>query len=185
MCPSACPTEETGCPGFVSYPNGVNPLALMLGNFKASISDGKFLSGSNWLSVKRTGWEIVGIKTDGTLWVSEQPVQNKLHNGRWSNNQDEMFHLVKFGTETNWSSLSSYSVYTLLVKNDGTLWRWGATKFRLQAPAVARAANIHSAAVRNGIELGRGVSTVTTRPVFTRRMAPAGRPATGTPTARR
>lgn len=109
--------------------NDRNPLQLMLGDFKANISPGQLLDGTNWLRVKRAGWEIVGIKTDGTLWVSEQPLTRQLRSGLWSDHPDSLFHLVPFGGDTNWSSFSSYAFYTLLVKTDGTLWCWGTNKF--------------------------------------------------------
>ena len=106
-----------------------NPLRLMLGDFKARISPGQFLDDTNWLGVKRSGWEIVGIKTDGTLWVSEQPLSSTLRNGRWSDHPDSLFHLVQFGSDTDWNSLSTYANYTVLVKTDGTLWCWGTNQF--------------------------------------------------------
>jgi ABC-type transport system involved in multi-copper enzyme maturation permease subunit len=115
---------------FISGPTVLNPLALMLGNFKVALGDGKFINGSNWMTVHRAGREFVGIKTDGSLWVSEKPWQrSQLQNGGWKINKDEMQDLVLFGNETNWSSFVPVGLSTLLVKNDGTLWRWGVTNF--------------------------------------------------------
>jgi hypothetical protein len=51
------------------YPS---PLAIQMGNFNVAVDTGGFIAGSNWTMVKRS-WEWVGIKTDGTLWVSEAP----------------------------------------------------------------------------------------------------------------
>jgi len=109
---------------FRSSLTALNPLALMLGNFKITTDDGKFISGSNWLTVQRAARELVGIKTDGSLWVSEKPWQQ---NGGWNINEDGIQHLMPFGNETNWSSFTTAGLSVLLVKNDGTLWRWGVT----------------------------------------------------------
>jgi ABC-type transport system involved in multi-copper enzyme maturation permease subunit len=115
---------------FIKSPTALNPLALMLGNFKVALVDDKFITGSNWTSVKRTGGGLVGIKTDGSLWVSERLWQtNRWPNGRWKADNDAIQHLVPFGNETNWSSFVPASLFTLLLKTDGTLWRWGAANF--------------------------------------------------------
>jgi hypothetical protein len=103
-----------------------NPLAMMLGNVKITLDNARLISGSNWLTVQRTAREFVGIKTDGSLWVSQKPMQSRLQNGQWKMDRDDMQHLVPFGNETNWNSLVSAGYSVLLVKTDGTLWRWGA-----------------------------------------------------------
>ncbi len=109
-----------------------SPVAFALGDFKATLNPGGFLAGSNWAMVKCTPREWVGIKTDGTLWVSGKPWQmGRLQTGDWTKNEDEIRHLVQFGTETNWSSLQRAYLSVLLVKNDGTLWRWGPVNFDL------------------------------------------------------
>ncbi|HEX7570040.1 MAG TPA: hypothetical protein VF492_06010, partial [Verrucomicrobiae bacterium] len=114
----------------ITIPERMNPLASLLGNFKVVMGEGQLINGSNWLSVDRFGWELMGIKTDGTLWVSEKPRQQaKFRNSQWKENTEEMNHLVQFGTETNWSSLVPRGYSILLVKNDGTLWRWGVPDF--------------------------------------------------------
>jgi hypothetical protein len=116
---------------FMPDPRSLNPFALMLGNFKMNLSDGQFIGGSNWLTIKSSMSDLAGIKTDGSLWVSEKPWQyiNQV-NGRWEhNNEAELKHLVPFGTETNWSSLTPLEYSVLLTKTDGTLWRWGAIRF--------------------------------------------------------
>jgi hypothetical protein len=104
----------------------MNPLALMLGNIRlASQGGGHFLDGSNWVSVVRgIRSELAGIKTDGALWVSEKPA----HRERWARGGWKMTKagdLVRFGSETTWSSIVQHGLSMLLVKNDGTLWHWG------------------------------------------------------------
>jgi len=114
-----------------------NPLAWLLGNIGATpLAGGHFLDGSNWVCVVRGGWlEHVGIKADGTLWVSESPARReRLANGGVK--MTKAGNLARFGSETNWSSLAWGGLTMLLVKNDGTLWRWGATNWdnKLQWP---------------------------------------------------
>lgn len=107
-----------------------SPLAFALGNFTPTASYGGYIGGSNWIIVKRCQRELVGIKTDGTLWVSEKPwPTNGFRAGDWKKNEEEMRHLVQFGKEMNWSSLYPGNLSVLLVKKDGTLWRWGPTHF--------------------------------------------------------
>ena len=115
---------------FMANENSLNPISRLLGNVKADITDGKFINGTNWLSVQRSFRELIGLKTNGSLWISEG-LQGKGHflNGKWTINQDKMQHLVPFGTETNWNSFVPVYTSALLVKNDGTLWRWGVTNF--------------------------------------------------------
>jgi ABC-type transport system involved in multi-copper enzyme maturation permease subunit len=100
----------------------------------------QFIEGSGWVSlaagcvdkVMDPGWhpqssakyihveecrDTVGIREDGTLWVSENPGQSA-----WNANAP-----VQFGGEGGWREVigecSLWSV--LLLKKDGTLWRWG------------------------------------------------------------
>jgi hypothetical protein len=110
--------------------SAVNPLAMILGEFKlTSFGGGHFLGGSNWANVVRgVQSESAGIKDDGTLWVSENPPRReRLANGRWT--VKKVGDLVQFGNETNWSSVVPNDLSMLLVKNDGTLWRLGATNW--------------------------------------------------------
>jgi ABC-type transport system involved in multi-copper enzyme maturation permease subunit len=99
----------------------------------------QFIAGSNWVSVTALHidqWDVrgrahskpieavgyldtVGIKTDGTLWISSEakPVV-------WTGDR-----MVRFGNETNWQQVVGShwggDGGLLLLKNDGTLWRWG------------------------------------------------------------
>jgi ABC-type transport system involved in multi-copper enzyme maturation permease subunit len=107
----------------------INLTSLMLANFKMYLNDGQFIGGSNWLTMKPSMWDLVGIKTDGTLWVSEKPWTRLIWvKGQYErDNEVELKHLVQFGTDTNWNILASQGYSVLLTKTDGTLWRWGAT----------------------------------------------------------
>jgi len=106
--------------------NGANPLAFVLGDARLeSLGQNTFYTGSNWVSLGRN-WrgELTGLKTDGTLWVSSKPASFRWRDGGgWDVSQPG--DLVRFGDETNWSSQVWHGYSMILVKTDGTLWRWG------------------------------------------------------------
>ena len=102
----------------------------------------KFIAGSNWAdasarhveeqveasaqgsrdTVYITGYaDSIGIQADGTLWASD-----KSHPKIWTADR-----LSRFGTETNWQQfVRRFDVTSvLLLKKDGTLWRWGTNHF--------------------------------------------------------
>jgi len=97
-----------------------------------SLGPQHFLAGSNWVAAttKRMyfDWndsnkhflgssfmETVGIQPDGTLWISDQPSP-----GKWTPGK-----LEQYGSETNWRQLALARTSVVLLKTDGTLWRWG------------------------------------------------------------
>jgi hypothetical protein len=113
--------------------NAANPLSFILGTVRMeSQGQNNFYTGSNWVSLLRVGrGELAGLKTDGTLWVP--PKSSKLiwlGGGRWDVSKPG--DLVRFGSETNWSSQIWRGYSMLLVKTDGTLWRWGSKDWNSQ-----------------------------------------------------
>jgi hypothetical protein len=108
--------------------NVANLRAWLLGDIGlTSAGKGHFLEGSNWVSMLSGPREQqTGIKSDGTLWVTEKPTRED--RWQWSGPG----HFQRFGDDTNWSSLSWSGASILLVKTDGTLWRWGPQKWRYQ-----------------------------------------------------
>jgi hypothetical protein len=97
-----------------------------------SLGPQQFLAGSNWVAATTAhiylGWsdegknlsasdfmETVGIQPDGTLWISDKPKTNEWTPGT----------LHQFGSETNWQQLAQGNTSVVLLKSDGTLWRWG------------------------------------------------------------
>jgi hypothetical protein len=97
-----------------------------------SIGPQQFLAGSNWVAATTErlyfGWNVsgkhffasgfmdtVGIQPDGTLWISENPESNKWTAGT----------LQQYGSENNWRQLAQSRTSVVLLKSDGTLWRWG------------------------------------------------------------
>jgi hypothetical protein len=86
-----------------------------------SLGGGKnhFVNGSNWVAVFPNLSETVAIRSDGTLWVSEKPLP-------WPWFAEGPPQLVQFGVQSDWQSLVGDSVWSfVLLKRDGTLWRWG------------------------------------------------------------
>jgi hypothetical protein len=104
-----------------------NPLAVLLGDIRLTSlgGDGHFYDGSNWVNVVGNPWrELAGIKANGTLWVSEKPAHHeRMDSSGWT--LSKAGALTRFGGETKWSSIAGQNLSMLLVKNDGTLWRWG------------------------------------------------------------
>lgn len=97
----------------------------------------RFITGSNWVSatvgrvdtwvskdnsdtnrIHVSGYlPTVGIQSDGSLWFSAQPDPQT-----WSGDR-----LVRFGDDTNWLQVIQHRLirFVVLLKKDGTLWRWG------------------------------------------------------------
>jgi hypothetical protein len=110
-----------------------------------SAGPNKFISESNWISdavrydeeyqhersyYQITGYlDTVGIQSNGTLWVSV-----KSDNGRWSADQ-----LTRFGDDSDWQQVvQSDSSSVILLKTNGTLWRWGTDRFDWRSHPLAR-----------------------------------------------
>jgi ABC-type transport system involved in multi-copper enzyme maturation permease subunit len=89
-----------------------------------ALDGGRFLAGTNWADLKVGPQDIVGIRRDGSLWVSETPERPV------TNRVDEKLspapiQLVRFGNDHDWKAVAGYNTAMLLLKTDGTLWQWG------------------------------------------------------------
>jgi hypothetical protein len=81
----------------------------------------RFVDGSNWVDIVNVQRDVVGIRADGTLWVSENP----LPPDDWN---QEPAHLVQYGEATDWKCVERDAQSTvILLKQDGTLWEWAGT----------------------------------------------------------
>ncbi|HEY1661960.1 MAG TPA: hypothetical protein VGI03_06030 [Verrucomicrobiae bacterium] len=102
----------------------------LFGDLKIETQPGIFLPGSGWKMAGRMPLELVGIKDDGTLWVSDKPWPiGRADHRSLEDIMKTPRHLVQFGKETNWSDFQSVFPSALLIKTDGTLWRWEPTNF--------------------------------------------------------
>jgi hypothetical protein len=97
---------------------------ISLGGHPVSTVKNHVLNGSNWVAVTAQHAEIVAIRNNGTLWVSEFP-RPRVWPMKRPTVQD-LPELVQFGIDTNWKSAVSDRGSVVLLKQDGTLWRWGA-----------------------------------------------------------
>lgn len=99
-----------------------------------------FVAGSNWVSLSARHVEYVlqgkdanphgdnyaagyldtvGVQADGTLWISAIST-----NGAWTGDT-----MSRFGEGTEWRQIVRSRAGVVLLKNDGTLWRWGTNHF--------------------------------------------------------
>lgn len=108
-----------------------------------SLDTAHFVPGSNWVGAVGGFQETVAIRADGTLWVSERPRTNN-----WSYYDEKSkpplvekpAPLVKFGTETNWKTVSrgfwEEQASVFLLSQDGSLWHWTWSTNRHTAPGL-------------------------------------------------
>jgi alpha-tubulin suppressor-like RCC1 family protein len=116
-------------------------LARLLDPLSRSAGPQRFIAGSGWADasarhvaeqvetkshdhVYLNGYaESVGIQSDGTLWASDKSDPNV-----WTADK-----LTQVGEDSNWRQLArGYGITSvLLLKTDGTLWRWGTNEFDL------------------------------------------------------
>jgi ABC-type transport system involved in multi-copper enzyme maturation permease subunit len=114
---------------------------LLIQPLPKSAGPRQFIAGSNWVSATALRvWDVrgttpskavhvfgyldtVGVKSNGTLWISSESKPKV-----WTGGE-----MMQFGDETNWQQVArSYRERFgsfLLLKNDGTLWRWGTNCF--------------------------------------------------------
>ncbi len=94
---------------------------IFFDNWNPSSTSSSFWSGSNWASVASSYFDDVGIKADGSLWVSEEPRKPSEFG------TDKFIHqqLVQVGNDNDWNEVSLNNRKAFLTKNDGTLWSWG------------------------------------------------------------
>ena len=133
--PVSLKSDPTGLSAFLpdgriwTAPVFVQPPASFFGNFKVSSPDARNLPGTNWLAFEHNYWLAAGIRSDGTLWVSKNPVlPDAKPNSRGKMSTDMLNDLVQVGVETNWRSVLPISYSVFLVKDDGTLWRLGGNR---------------------------------------------------------
>jgi len=102
-----------------------------------SVGGHHFVAGSNWVDAYANFRETVAIRSDGTLWVSEKPRRG------WNGNPppplEGSLALVQYGAETNWLSLAhDLGSRVVLLKRDGTLWRWGTNYYGKVYPGLGK-----------------------------------------------
>jgi ABC-type transport system involved in multi-copper enzyme maturation permease subunit len=91
-----------------------------------SLDGNHFVGGSNWADAATSYRAIVGIQSDGSLWLAETERGPIIltRNQPLVPNQKPM-EMTRFGRETNWRRVLGPGAFPLLLKEDGTLWQWG------------------------------------------------------------
>jgi alpha-tubulin suppressor-like RCC1 family protein len=80
--------------------------------------------GTNWKSLSAKGlFTASAIKTDGTLWLMGYNTNGFIGDNTRTNRSSPV-QTVSGGT--NWKCATAGTLYTAAIKNDGTLWTWGA-----------------------------------------------------------
>lgn len=86
-----------------------------------------------WVSAAAGAYHSLALKSDGTLWgwgfdnvgqVGDGSLGDPNPNGGTTGNKAAV---TQVGTDTNWSSVSGSTYFSLGLKSDGTLWGWGDT----------------------------------------------------------
>jgi alpha-tubulin suppressor-like RCC1 family protein len=85
-----------------------------------------FAGGTNWKQVSAGSQHTAAIKTDGTLWTWGDGEKGQLGNNLDSVSASRSTPITTFAGGTNWKQVSSGFQHTAAIKNDGTLWTWGA-----------------------------------------------------------
>ena len=80
-------------------------------------------SGANWSQASAGAYYTLAVKTDGTLWAWGRNNQGQLGRGSSSSG---IYSPQQVGTATNWKSVCANADHSVAVKNDGTVWTWGA-----------------------------------------------------------
>jgi ABC-type transport system involved in multi-copper enzyme maturation permease subunit len=107
-------------PGFAIFSG--ESTVMSLGGKWGLQAKSKPLPGSNWIASATLNWDLVALRSDGTLWLTANPVP---WNTNWSPSATPAW--ARFGDEADWVGLARdrTSPSVLLLKADGTLWRWG------------------------------------------------------------
>jgi len=99
------------------------------GKLSSVITGDHFIEGSNWVDEAHNAWgETAAIRSDGTLWISEKGTQPFWENARPV--PQPAAKLIQFGSDTNWKRVATQMGQhaMILLKTDGTLWRWGSNR---------------------------------------------------------
>ncbi len=83
-------------------------------------------SATNWAVVSTGSFHNLALKTNGTLWSWGNNDYGQLGDGTHENNK---FSPTQVGSATNWKAVSAGHYHSLALKNDGTLWSWGANEY--------------------------------------------------------
>ena len=81
-----------------------------------TMKENHFADGTNWVDATANFVATVGIQSDGSLWLAE--ANNALYGA------PKPTVMTRVGNDTDWQSIEPDGLSFLLLKKDGTLWRW-------------------------------------------------------------
>ncbi|MBA2611991.1 MAG: T9SS type A sorting domain-containing protein [Bacteroidetes bacterium] len=119
------------------------------GNYSGQLGDGTNIdkntpiqigTSHDWKSIATGHYHTVAIKTDGTIWAWGNNTYGQIGDFSSSNNR---YNPEKLGTDTDWKTCGAGLNHSMAIKNNGTLWMWGAN---------------------NAGQLGNGATTATYNP---------------------
>ena len=85
-----------------------------------------FAGGTNWKQVAGGRYNLLAIKTDGTLWGWGWNFNGSLG---INNTTYPCTPVTTFAGGTNWKQVSGGYRHTAAIKTDGTLWTWGSNGY--------------------------------------------------------
>ncbi|HEV2330656.1 MAG TPA: ABC transporter permease [Verrucomicrobiae bacterium] len=88
-------------------------------------NDSRFIGGSNWADVAVDNIQLLGIHSDGTLWS----IQRKWDPSRSWWRQSGPVNLAQIGSDMDWTKVAGGQNSFMLLKRDGSLWRWGTNDY--------------------------------------------------------
>jgi len=80
---------------------------------------------TTWSAIAQSTSEMIGIKTDGTLWSWGYNLYGSLGLNQKSPNLPNVSSPTQVGTDTTWANVKGGPSSVLATKTDGTLWSWG------------------------------------------------------------
>ncbi len=100
-----------------------------VGDSWAAYAPGEVTGGASWRAVATTSGHTCGVQTDGTLWCWGDNKDGQLGDGT----TDFTSTPIQVGGDADWDqvtvSASLYHNHTCAIKQDGSLWCWGANDF--------------------------------------------------------
>ncbi len=94
---------------------------------------------SIWNTVSLEETSMLAIKGDGTLWGCGNNFYGELGIGISGGGP---YNLTQVGTDTNWQKVYGGASYAKAIKNDGSMWAWGANGTRVFGDTTISTSNV-------------------------------------------
>lgn len=102
------------------------PMAELAGDWNPSerLPGGRFVQGTNWAEMTLCLSDLVAVANDGSLWVSAERTDSRTFQDRRLSNPKPIA-MQRVGNDHDWKQVTGTYPPLVLVKTDGTLWRFG------------------------------------------------------------